>query len=211
VDETETKRDFPRTLQDVDDMTTAAKAAQWGDESEASSASIRGDTFFEDDSEASSDSAGEAEEFMGGGGEKDPKDLYSQYFGTSRDLLLAPSFSTEDASKDESTVDRVVQDGTPSDILAPVVRASHEFDDMALNRQSAALAEGLGLGNVDAIEDVLKRDSSVILSGAALPDPSLRRGKTPTCDFLSNEHFLALNYFYPTVRERVLKASPTIV
>ena len=186
-DETVTKRDFPRTLQDVDNMTTAAKAAQWGDESEASSASIRGDTFFEDDSEASSDSAGEAEEFMGGGGgEKDPKDLYSQYFGTSRDLLAAPSVSTEDGSKDESTVDRVVQDGTPSDILTPVVRVSHEFDNMALNRQSAALAEGLGLGNVDAIEDVLKRDSSVTLPRAALSDPSLLRGKTPLCDLMSD-------------------------
>jgi hypothetical protein len=152
-------------LKDLIEMTAAAKDAQWGerDESEASSAGFRalGDNFFEDDdSDASSASAeGQAaEELADGSEQKNQKRMYDDYFGGHRRPVAQPS-SVSQASSDHldkpGTEEESPAPGPASDLLAPIVHVSHEFVRLALNNQSVELAEGLKLGDLNAVRETL--------------------------------------------------------
>jgi hypothetical protein len=146
-------RDFPRTLQDLIGMTTAAKQAQWGenDESDDSSVSFRADVdnFFEDDSDASSEGVGME-------GAKAGRGRYDSYFSESQRLL-----STGDATSEPSETSLAHRKSTAnrafvasSDVLSPEVRVSFAFDNLSLNNQSVYLARNLKLGELDSCKEL---------------------------------------------------------
>ena len=150
-----TSTNCPRTLKDLVNMTNAAKEAQWGehDESDASSTGFPalGGNFFEDDSDASSDSGDEPVEEGAEVSEskRPPKDFFGSYFGTHQRPLPLPSDASHTSKREDaptgvfsSTV------GPASDMLTPQVKVSREFDRIALNRQSPDLALGWELGDL---------------------------------------------------------------
>jgi hypothetical protein len=148
-----TSKTCPRSLQDLIDMTSAAKEAQWGEQendSEGGSSNngrILGDNFFDDDSESSSEQPEDVSEDLGEGVDsKNKKALYESYFGDVRGATETGESAGESERKlsDRKTSNHVV--GPSSDTLAPVVQVSHEFDRIALNNQSLELAKAWQLG-----------------------------------------------------------------
>lgn len=157
---------FPRSLKDLHEMTMAAREAQWGGTEDGASTSLEhleGDSFFEEDSASSSDSGDEQNEDFLSSEAKDSKDLYTQYFGEYQQPTLAVS-DYGPALEQEEVVGGggALQDGTPSDMLAPFVKVTFEYDPLVLNRQSVMLAKGWKLGDI-----TVKR------SGGELPSSSL--------------------------------------
>ena len=152
----------PRTLKDLLIMTKAAKEAQWGqhDESDASSTGFPtlGGNFFEDDSDASSESADESLEERVEVSElkRQPKDYFGNYFDTRQrpaPVPLSSDISKEtsvQASRGDDAPSRVFSPsvGPVSDMLTPLVKVSHEFDRIALSGQSPDLALGWELGDL---------------------------------------------------------------
>lgn len=138
------KRDCPRTLKDLIDMTSAAKEAQWGDqdESEVSSAGFHapGPSFFEDASDASTDSGDE---------DLDDKDLYESYFGGSQRPLVEGSPASRETPETQ-TNDKKASDqfGPASDALSPFVSVTRQYDKLALSNQSVELAKRWKLGKI---------------------------------------------------------------
>lgn len=148
----------PRTLKDLLAMTGAAKEAEWGeqDESGASSTGFPAlvNNFFEDDSEGSSDSGEEqSEEIAETPGSKNQKRMYDNYFsGYQRPLVepLTRSQGTLDQTENEDVAaDGVFSPtvGSASEMLSPLVKVSHAYDQIALNNQSPELAAGWKLGD----------------------------------------------------------------
>jgi hypothetical protein len=150
----------PRTLKDLMNMTKAAKEAQWGehDESDASSTGFPalGGNFFEDDSDASSESADEPLEEGGEVTEskRQPKDSFGSYFETrQRPVPLSSDISQEtpeQASRGDDAPNGVFSPsvGPASDMLTPLVKVSHAYDRIALSGQSPDLALGWELGDL---------------------------------------------------------------
>jgi hypothetical protein len=166
----------PRTLKDLNDMTTAAKAAQWGDhdDSDASSAGVPTPTYnlFEDDSSDSGND--QTDDFLSG---KESSDMYSRYLGASQrptttPAILDPKCSdvVEDEKGDHSVPLQESVVVASSDTLSPVVKVLHRFDELALNRQSPALANGWRFGDVDSLDDSSLHDhaGALHLSGGVM-------------------------------------------
>lgn len=133
--------DFPRSLKDLSELTTAARAAQWGEQrdSEVSSAAdhAASDDFFEEDSLGSDDDPDLLDD-----DEKTPNDMYRQYFGSSRLAFVIPSENGERPSQqDGEAVERPEDDVPPSDLLAPNVSIWCKYDRLSLNGQSVMLAK----------------------------------------------------------------------
>ena len=154
----------PRTLKDLVQMTGAAKEAQWGehDGSDASSTSFPslGRNFFEDDSDASSDSADEPLEEVAevSDSKRQPKDT-GNFFDTHQRPVAQSSDISQGASELGSKGDDVAEGvfnpsvGPDSDVLTPMVKISHEYDRLALNSQSAELATGWRLGDFSVLPE----------------------------------------------------------
>jgi hypothetical protein len=136
-------RECPRTLQDLMDMSSSAKEAQWGNQDEPDTSLMElcaGSTnFFESASDGSSESSDDdSNEDLTGTG----KDVYDSYFNESRQPHVeACSAPSQDASE------------LNLDVLASFVSVSHKFDVLALNNQSIYLAEKLKLGIFLSCED----------------------------------------------------------
>jgi hypothetical protein len=130
----------PRTLKDLSSMTQAAKEAQWGNpgESDASSTEfpVVGNDFFDDDSNASSDSG---EDNLDGQTAK--VDLYNE----PRDKSTPGQKEVLVNSKEVPPV----SGGAASDMLTPFVKVSNEYNRLSLNNQSLELALGWKLGDFD--------------------------------------------------------------
>lgn len=161
-------RQCPRSLQDLIDMTSAAKEAQWGDRDNGSeggsSADVRalGINFFEDDSDSSSDLPEDDYDDLGDAmGPKNSKGLYDSYFGDTRRPTTETSENADlSGRKSERKLSNPVV-GPSSDMLTPVVRVSHEFDRLALNNQNVDLARAWTLGewDYDVLEDVAAEEA----------------------------------------------------
>lgn len=154
----------PRTLKDLIKMTGAAKEAQWGehDESDASSTGFPGalgGNFFEDDSDASSDSGDEPLDEVAEVTEskRQQKDMYGSYFDAHQRPVAQSSDASQGTSEQTSKEDDAVHGGfspaggPASDMLTPVVKVSHQYDRLALNSQSAELAMGWELGDFSVV------------------------------------------------------------
>lgn len=169
---------FPRSLKDLHVMTTAAREAQWGgteDEASSALAHLEGDSFFEDDSASSSDSGDEQnEDFLNNSEGKDSKDLYTQYFGEYQQPHIA-------LPEDELAMEQEgagLQDGTASDMLAPYVKVTFEYDPLVLNRQSVMLAKAWKLGDITINKGCGELPSS---SGKSQVGAHLQQGKDRRC------------------------------
>jgi len=155
-----TPTNCPRTLKDLMKMTGAAKEAQWGehDESDASSTGFPalGSNFFEEESDASSDSGDEPvdEGVEISETKRQQKDVYGSYFDHQRPVVAlssdASQGTSDQTSKGEEAPTGVFSPavGPASDMLTPQVKFSHEYDRIALNSQSAELAIGWELGDL---------------------------------------------------------------
>jgi hypothetical protein len=146
--------DFPRTVQDLFNMTGSARQVQWGeqDESETSSTSFHAsaDNYFEDDSDGSSESAGDGSgDLLGGSDVKSP--MYVSYVQTpvaeprpgNRDDLDLPEKKGSDRRVHNQTV------GPSSAILSPLVWFTFSYDRLSMNNQNVNLALGWKLGEWD--------------------------------------------------------------
>jgi hypothetical protein len=166
-------RQCPRSLQDLIDMTSASKEAQWGDRDNGSdggsSSGVRavGINFFEDDSDSSSDLPDDDYDDLGDAmGPKNSKGLYDSYFGDTRRPTTELSENADSSGRktsDRKPSNTVV--GPSSDMLTPVVRVSHEFDRLALNNQNVDLARAWTLGewDYDVLEDVIAEEAGVMM------------------------------------------------
>lgn len=150
--EPEISREFPRTLQDLDNMASAAKEAQWGgqDDSDVSSTGYRhaDDSFFDVDSDGSSDSAEEDGEEVAY--TTDAKNTFD-FRKPVAELLSGKndvSNNNENRDHDQKIAAEAVMPS--SDLLAPLVKVSHEYDRMALNKQCIEFAELWSLGPLDS-------------------------------------------------------------
>ncbi|GAX11681.1 hypothetical protein FisN_7Lh049 [Fistulifera solaris] len=144
---------FPRSLMDLHEMTAAARDAQWGGTEDGASSTIahlEGVSFFEDDSASSSDSGDENNDDFISNEAKDSKDLYTQYFGDYQQPTLSLFEEGVKLEKEDDVVDGALQDRTPSDVLAPFVKITFEYDPLVLNRQSVVLARDWQLGYISA-------------------------------------------------------------
>lgn len=144
-----TESAFPRSLKDLQEMTRAAREAQWGGTDDGASsalAHLESDTFFEDDSASSSDSGDEQNEDFLNSETRDSKDLYTQYFGEYQQPTLAFSDNIPAPEQEDMIGGGALPDGTPSDMLAPFVKITFQYDPLVLNRQSVMLAKGWKLG-----------------------------------------------------------------
>lgn len=184
-------RDCPRSLKDLMEMTTAAKEAQWGEEndSDVSSAGLRalGENFFEGGSDASSDS--EDDLLVEDSSTDAPKDLYDSYFGSSNRPLgpiidISPSShdTAEQRQRNERTEDYAP--GPSSDMLAPFVTFTYQYDELSLNSQGPELAKALTLGttwlddmhdHVNAITATITESSSKSAAARSAMDMALSR------------------------------------
>ena len=122
-------RDCPRTLQDLVEMTSAAKEAQWGDqdESDASSTGFRvlGSNLYDEGSDASSESGDDNSEDLQVG--EGSKELYESYCSDTHRSLVDVSPSGRDPSKGEDKRSSSDQRfGPSSDMLAPFVSTNHQ-------------------------------------------------------------------------------------
>jgi len=141
---------FPRTLQQLDDMASAAKGAQWGSKGDSCASSDahmnEEDSLFEEESlDSSEDDPGQEEEAI---------DLYEQYFGSS------PQTSVFESHDDTSQAYRTKvesfdglnekSEGHNFGVLAPVVSVSHAYDKLVLQGQCLGLAKCLLLGPLPA-------------------------------------------------------------
>ena len=181
------QRRYPRTLRDLLDMTESAREAQWGDQddSDVSSGGFQalGGNFFEEDSDASSDSGEEQPDDLADA--KDSADMYTHYFGVSRRPLatariLSDASTSNDNDANAATGENALQEnivGISSDIISPVVKVLNGLNDLVLNRQSATLARGWRLGDIDRIEEIPGSDFMVFrskdVSSSSLTMPSL--------------------------------------
>ena len=147
---TNVNRDFPRTLRDFTDMTRATKEAQWGDQVDSDvlprGMDGPGPAFFEDASDASTDSGDDDMD------EPPEKDLYDSYVGDTPRPLLESSPANRGASSDLiQHVGKRSDDpfgGPSADMLSPFVSLSYAFERISLNGQSAALALAMKLGMI---------------------------------------------------------------
>ena len=142
---------FPRSLKELNEMTKAAREAQWGGTEDGASSALahfEGDSFFEEDSASSSDSGDEQNEDFLNSEAKDSKDLYTQYFGQYQQPTLAVSVYGPPLEQEDAAGGGALPDGTPSDMLAPFVKITLEYDPLVLSRQSVMLAKGWKLGDI---------------------------------------------------------------
>ena len=135
------------------------------DDSDTQSDVSAGDNFFEEESlDSNSSDSGEDMPLTPPAG----NDMYERYFGG-----RAWKGTVEKSS--EASPPRVNSPGSPSnpksrsvfgpssDMLAPVVKVSHELNDIVLNHQTSALAIGWELGSWDSLKtfqpsDVISAD-----------------------------------------------------
>jgi len=151
----------PRTLKDLIDMMGAAKEAQWGDQDQSEHSSTGfpalGDNFFEDDSDASSDLGDEQSDEL-----HDTHDL-KERIGEQR-VLVQPATHNQDSLDPidkQGASDNIFSStvGPSSDMLAPIVKVSHEYDRIALNNQSIEFAERWQLGDLHDNSEILCKQS----------------------------------------------------
>jgi hypothetical protein len=180
---------YPRTLKDIFTMTSAAKASQWGEPGESDTSSdgipVLGTNFFDDDddSRSSSDSGeGPYDDAADAPSPRVEKPLYDNYFsGYNRPLIdqLDQSQNKLDAKEDgeEASSNRVI--GPSSGILTPLVKVSHEFDEISFQNQNRDLAIGWKLtdfeiGGGGSSCDDLERTQNIAFGRAsqAIVDPS---------------------------------------
>jgi len=156
-------RNCPRTLQDVLDMTSAAKEAQWGEEQEDSDASsvdfrdFGAGLFFDEGSdEASSDSGDEEMEGVGGlvgdSSVDEAEETHHRHRRTPSGEFLNLHRRTPSESMTLPGRENDDPAGPSSDMLAPFVSVTHQFDQLSLNDQTVELAVGWSLGRL-VIED----------------------------------------------------------
>ncbi|GKZ00061.1 hypothetical protein MPSEU_000959500 [Mayamaea pseudoterrestris] len=134
-------RACPRSLQDLMSMIAAAKNAQWGDQDDSDASSmddfrlLTGKYFDDDGSDGSSGSFDDSTEVS------ESHTMYDSYFSEAKRPLVADSSSVplEEALDDNLS--------PTSDMLSPSVCISYNFDVLAFNNQSKALAEGWKIGS----------------------------------------------------------------
>jgi hypothetical protein len=132
------KSSSPRTLNDLVSMTVSAKEAQWGQQEESGEISTEfpalGNDFFEDDSNASSDSG--AEHF------EDSTDKI-EYYTQPKDKSMARE------AMDISKITSPVSSDVASEMLTPSVKVSTAYINISLNHQTVELAKRWKLGDFD--------------------------------------------------------------
>ena len=130
----------PRTLNDLFSMIESAKEAQWGEQGESGALStefpVFGNDFFDDDSNASSDSG--AEHF------EDSTDKIEYETQAKFKSTLSANETTEVAKIAFPTNPDVA-----SEMLTPSVKVSREYMKISLNNQCVELAVGWKLGDFD--------------------------------------------------------------
>ena len=170
---------YPRLKKDLDDMTKAAKDAQWGENSEdrlAGDSDSEGsiDDLFED----SSSEEGDMDSLAPGEQEEAEKshDIYQTYFGSQQKPIGFPNTTAKNSTEGEVTTGMVVDDvalaaqerqrrlasfdGPTSEVLAPVVRISFDTNAKMFNGQTVELAENLLLGDWNVIAKFAKLDDA---------------------------------------------------
>jgi hypothetical protein len=126
-------------------MTSAAKEAQWGDQEQSDGASVGfhapGPSFFEDGSDASSDS---------GEMDLDDKDIYESNLGDSRRPLLEDGLPLRLETPGTHSSDKKATEalGPSSDSLTPCVNVTRQHDRLALSSQRIELAMEWRLGTL---------------------------------------------------------------
>jgi hypothetical protein len=130
----------PRTLNDLLSMTISAKEAQWGQQDESGALStefpVFGSDFFDDDSNASSDSgADHFEDSI----EKIDYDTQTKYKS-----MLSASETIENAKRAFP-----LNSDVASEMLTPSVKVTKEYIKISLNNQCVELAKGWKLGDFD--------------------------------------------------------------
>jgi hypothetical protein len=132
------KSSSPRTLNDLHSMTISAKEAQWGQQEESGVLSADfpafGNDFFDDDSNASSDSG--VEHF-------EDSTQKIEYQTQTKDK------STVKEAMDISKVAFPASNDIASELLTPSVKVSNAYINISLNNQSIELAQRWKLGDYD--------------------------------------------------------------
>lgn len=173
------RKDCPRTLQDLEDMTDHARFSQW-----RSDESSGGESSSDDESDESLDDFGLGDE----NGERDSearKRMYEKYFGISQekatstsspsrqrgekggtDGSLSPPRSPSSRQKQVSSSSKS-NGGTPdnalfgpSSDLVPAVYITHDQDELVFSGQSEALACGWMLGEWHTVDDDEEMDGT---------------------------------------------------
>lgn len=163
---------YPRFKKDLDDMTKAAKDAQWGEDDDGqeegnneSDGSM--DSLFDDlSSEGMPEDLDESRHLRYQNNDVDEsEDIYEFYFGSRYKPLALPSGKLEMKAneKDEGEAKVLAEvgmaiDPLSSDVLAPIVFIQYDTNCIMFNGQSVELAKYLELGDwqsksPDAIED----------------------------------------------------------
>ena len=130
------KSSSPRTLKDLVSMTISAKEAQWGEESGVLSTEfpVFGNDFFDDDSNASSDSGVDHFEDSS---EKIEYVAHNEVKSTSREPM------------EISKMTFPISSDVASEMLTPTVKVSKAYINISLNNQSIELAQRWNLGDLD--------------------------------------------------------------
>ena len=130
----------PRTFNDLISMTVSAKEAQWGRQEESGALSTEfpafGSDFFDDDSNASSDSGADNLE--------DSTDKI-EYYSQGKDRSAQSSSEVVASSK----IAFPMSSDVASEMLAPSVNVSKTYIRASLNNQCVELAQGWKLGDFD--------------------------------------------------------------
>jgi len=177
----------PRTLKDLIKMTKAAKEAQWGEHDEKSDASSTGfpalgSNYFEDYSDASSDSGDDQLHEVTEAAElkRQQKDSFGSYFDSHQRPVAMSSDASQGTSEQTSNGDDASAKvfspsvGPASDMLTPLVKVSHEYDKIALNNQSPEFAMRYELGDLSIGPEY----SSQLSDGSGSPlETKTKKGK----------------------------------
>lgn len=130
----------PRTLNDLLSMTISAKEAQWGQQDESGALStefpVFGSDFFDDDSNASSDSG--ADNF---------EDSIEKIDFDTQTKLKSALLASE--TMENNNISSPLNSDMASEMLTPSVKVSKEYIKISLNNQCVELAKGWKLGDFD--------------------------------------------------------------
>mmetsp|Transcript_2095 Transcript_2095/g.3201 ORF Transcript_2095/g.3201 Transcript_2095/m.3201 type:complete len:728 (+) Transcript_2095:1-2184(+) len=154
---------YPKFKKDLDDMTKAAKDAQWGEENQGqeegnneSDGSLDG--IFDDLDDLSEGGPDDLDEsrhsrFQHNDDVDKSEDIYDMYFGNRNKPLILPPGTSKLKAKDKLegepkilTEVGIAVDPLSSDVLAPIVLIQYDTHSVMFNRQSVELAKHLNLG-----------------------------------------------------------------
>lgn len=215
---------YPRLKKDLDDMTKAAKDAQWGENSDdddqeqdtnESEESI--DDLFEDLSSEEEGDAAMIEVIHAQSQEAVDGDIYETYFGSHEKPVALPTATAPpkviegDASNNNGRpTDEVLQterqrqrqsilfDGPSSDVLAPIVHITYDTSARIFNGQSVELAEQLILGDWKGVIQEEKPDDRSMSDGSLMEPSPIAEGADKDTPYWSPTRISPHGRFVPS-------------